>query len=371
MHVMHMWAEKFFCRFSGNYILHSLGITLSIFILYILLSAKVRFLFLTSYNLLSLSATSILMGYQFALITYFFSNVKETFDRIIPLFKEDGFLPLQKRLESWLGNKGTLNRTILLVVMPLILLEVIRFWQWRYSEGEIPLYFSLFDPSSNWAFLLDVINHILAYLMYLMLAIIVWFVLGLTNIIASLKTYSFLKIDVFHADGMGGLKPVQSFMIMVVSNYFIIIALAIITFISPRSIVSYETLFLLFLLFLGVYLFFVTMSTTKTLMDRAVGVELDRIDDRYRMNYERLLEMTSQEKYEWQEEELEKLQLAMEFLEKEENRIRQIHEKHSSKKTISAFIGSFLVPSITLAENLTGMSAQAMVEMIIRHLIEA
>jgi len=367
--VIQMWTEKFFCRFSGNYILYSLGITLSIFFLYLLLSAKVRFLFLTSYNLLSLSATSILMGYQFALITYFFSNVKETFDRIASLFKEDGFLSLKKEMGTWLGNKGILNRTILLVIMPFILLEVIRFWQWKYSEGEIPLYFSLFDPSSHWAFLLDVINHILAYLMYLMLAIIVWLVLGLTNIIASLKKHPLLKIDVFHADGMGGMKPLQSFMLMVVSNYFIIIALAIITFISPRSIVSYETLFLLFLRFLGVHLFFITMSTTKTLMDRAVGVELDRIDDRYRMNYERLLEMTSLEKYEWQEEELEKLQLAMEFLEKEENRIRQIHEKHSSKKTISTFIGTFLIPAITLAEDLTGMSAQAMVGWLIRYLI--
>ncbi|MGD9779749.1 hypothetical protein [Methanomethylovorans sp.] len=366
---MDMWAEKFFCRFSGNYLIYSLGITLSIFFLYLLLSAKVRFLFLTSYNMLSLASTSILMGYQFALITYLFSNVKTTFDRIMPLFRENGFVSLQNELKMWLGNKGTLNRTILLVIMPFMLLEIIRFWQWKYSEGKIPLYFSLFDPSSHWAFLLDVINHILEYLMYVMLAITVWFVIGLTKNIGSLKKDPAIKIDVFHADGMGGLKPVQGFMLMVVINYFIIIALAIVSFISPRSVVSYETVFLLILLLLGIYLFVVTMSTTKTLMDRAIGGELDRIDDRYRMNYERLLEMTSQEKYEWEEKEMEKLQLAMEFLEKEENRIRQIHDKNSSKKAISAFIGSFLIPSLTLAEDLTGMSAQAMVEWLIKHLL--
>lgn len=364
-----MWAEKFFSRFSSNYLLYSMGIALSIIFLYLLLSVKVQFLFLTSYNLLSIYTTGILMGCQFALIAYFFSNVKETFNRIIPLFKENGFRSFQKELKTWLENKGSLNRIILLVVIPFILLEIIRLWQWKYSEGEIPLYFSLFNPSNNWAFLLDVINHILAYMMYLMLAILVWIVLGLTNTIVSLKKCPLLKIDVFHADGIGGLKPLQSFMLIIVSNYFIIIALAIIAFISPRSIVSYETLFLLLLLFMGVYLFFVTMSTIKTLMDRAVAVELDRIDDRCRMNYERLLEMTSLEKYEWQEEELEKLQLAMEFLEKEENRIRQIHEKHSSKKTISTFIGTFLIPAITLAEDLTGMSAQAMVGWLIRYLI--
>lgn len=363
-----MWARNFFCKFTENSLTYSFAIALAVFSVYVLISSEVRFLHLTFHNLLSISALSLLIGYQFIIIVYLFSGVEGTFDRIIPLFKEGDFTAFQSHLKTWLGDASVLNRTILLVVIPFMALEIIRFWQWRYSGGEIPLYFSLFDPGSNLALLLDVLNHILAYLMYIMLAIIVWFLIGLTDTIASLGKKNSILTDVFHSDGMGGLKPVQHFMLMAVSNYFIIIALAMIAFVSPRSVVSYETIFLLILLLLGIRLFLITMSTTRSLINKGVGTELDRIDDMYRINYEKLLELASGKEHEREEEELEKLQLILDLLEKEEKKIRDVHDKNSSKRAIYAFTGSFLVPSITLLEDLTGTTVSDLLEKVLGYI---
>lgn len=81
-----MRIEKLFNRLSLNYLISFLIISATIFIF---VAAKVRPLNL--YIFYVTISLSILIGYQFAEIKYFYSNIKLTFIKLNIIFKEDYF----------------------------------------------------------------------------------------------------------------------------------------------------------------------------------------------------------------------------------------------------------------------------------------
>jgi hypothetical protein len=244
-------------------------------------TTKVKSFPLDFHTFLETSSLSILIGYQLAAIQYIFTNIKQTFDKLKPLFKDAQFKTYSDFLDKKIQKSKMGYIIILLIVIPFVVLEFSRFWRWRISIGPNPLYFSLFEPSNQWALVFDIFNHIITYLALFLLAIIVWRVINLIEILNALDSDTSISGDIFHVDEMGGLRPLRNFILIVVSNYFIIITLAIISYISPAALISYEMVFLIILLLLGVILFVITLKTVRNLISRGLKQELGKINDEY------------------------------------------------------------------------------------------
>ena len=241
---------------------------------------------------------------------------------------------------------------ILLIVIPFMLLEIIRFWRWKISVGPTPTYFYLFEQSNQWALALDIYNHIIGYLVLFLLAIIVWRVINLIEIVNALDSNTSISVDIFHVDDMGGLRPLRNFILIVVSNYFIILTLAIISYISPAALISYEMVFLIILLLLGVILFVITLKTVRNLISRGLKQELGEINAEYKKAYNKSITIISDNEPEFNRDELEELSLILDILEKERVKIKQLGRRRYEFSTIITFICSFLLPTITLIEKM-------------------
>ena len=188
--------------------------------------------------------------------------------------------------------------------------------------------------------------------MLFLLAIIVWRIINLIEIVNALESNTSISVDIFHVDEMGGLRPVRNFILIVVSNYFIIVTLAILSYISPRAIISYETVFLIILLLLGVILFVITLKAIRTMINRGLKQELGKINAEYKKNYNKSIAIISDNEPEFNREELEELSCILDFLEKERMKIKQLGRRRYEFSTIITFICSFLLPTITLIEKM-------------------
>jgi hypothetical protein len=239
-----------------------------------------------------------------------------------------------------------------LIVISFILLELIEFLRWKFYSGPSPLHFSLFEPSNQWALAFDIFNHIITYLALFLLAIIVWRVINLIEIVNALNSNTSIKVDIFHVDEMGGLRPLRNFILITVCNYFIIITLAILAYIGPRALISYETVFLIILLLLGVILFVITLKTIRNLISRGLEQELGKINDEYKKAYKKSITIISDKEAEFNRDELEELSYILDMLEKERTKIKQLGRRRYEFSTIITFICSFLLPTITLIEKI-------------------
>lgn len=351
-----MWVKKIFNRLSINYLISSLIISITIFSIYMFFTTKVKSYFPLDFNtFLTVSSLSILIGYQLAGLKYLFSNIKPTFVKLKPLFKDGQFQAYSEYLDKKLQKSKIYYFVIILIVIPFILLEFIRLWRWKISVGPIPPYFCLFEQFNRWAIVLDIFNHIIEYLMLFLLAIIVWIIINLIVIVNALDSNTSINIDVFHIDEMGGLSPLRNFILIIVSNYFIIITLAILSYITPTAIISsYKTVFLIIMLFLGVFLFVITLKTIRNLINKGLKFELGKINEEYKKTHTKLINIISDKKPKFNKYELEKQSLILDILEKEKIKIKQISHRRHDLSTIVTFVGSFLIPTITLIGKIRG-----------------
>ena len=321
-----------FNKLSLNYIISSLIIIVITFSILISFTKVVNSFPLNRFSLLEISSMSILIGYQSAVIKYFFIHMKPVFNELKPLFKGDNYQSYFDSVEKIKKSK-LCYFIILLIVLPFIYLEFLN-----------PFYFSWAEPSNPWAFALDIINHLFGYLLLSLLAIIVWIILNLVARINALESNTLINLDPFHVDGIGGLRPLRNFILVITSNYFIIITLFIFSYISPSVVISYATFFLISLLGIGVVLFIITLKTIRNLMNKGVEIELDKINVEYKENYNMLIINN----HDLNKAELEKLSFVLDLLEKEKNRIKQINIKKNYLGTLATFVSSFLIPTITL-----------------------
>ena len=153
-----MWIEKLSNKLAKHYLIYSLIISMAIFSIIMFLITKIHSFPLNFRTSLEIFSLSILIGYQFAAIKYLFTNIKQTFDKLKPLFNDDLFQTYSDDLGKKIQKSVIYYIVILLIVIPFIALEHIGFLSWKISIGPIPLYFSLFEPSNQWALAFDIFN---------------------------------------------------------------------------------------------------------------------------------------------------------------------------------------------------------------------
>ena len=270
-----MKIREIYNKLSANYWLTSLTISVTAFLIYLFFITKVKIFPFYFSSLVVSAAVSASIGYQYALIKNLFPNIRPTFGKLSHLFQNGQYQIFSNGLGKKLHKSWLYNLTIITVVTPFLILELIHIGKWKWFNGPMPLSFFYLHEPTLWSLLLDIINHVFGYLMLFLLAVIIWMMIELTIIVSELEEKYSVNIDLFNVDKTGGLKPLRILVLSIVSNYFIIITMAIISYmsptatiffyISPKLLITPEIILFIPMLFVGVILFITTQKTIREL----------------------------------------------------------------------------------------------------------
>jgi hypothetical protein len=344
------WIEKLFRKFSMPYPIVSLIIAGMVYLTFKVFITKVVFFPWDFYTRLAISALSIQIAFQLAGIQYLINSMKSTFKELKWYIKSgENVDNLNVRLEHRFYRSHLFYAIVAFVIVPKIIIELIRIL------GGGQTYYIADKTALNLLF--DIYNYFIVYLMLFLLAIILWIIYNISwalNEIGSNPYKYLIKIDIFSVDKIGGLKALRSLVLKVLTIYFISITLAIIYYISPLSIISYTTFFFIILLLVGIGFFLMELRTLRKLLRDSIEVEINKINERYQREYQKLMDIVSAGNYKDKLEELSWVKSTMETLHIERERLLQLYDssKGYDLTTIVQFIGSIIPPLIAFFEKL-------------------
>jgi hypothetical protein len=355
-----MKIQTIYKKLSVNYMIVSLTISFITFLVYLAFSKISNWLPLDFGTLVVSTAMSILIGYEFALIIYIVSKIYPTFQKLCPLFQNNDCQIFLDNFQFNLKKFCLLCLTILIILTPFTILTINRFLIWKIFKGmsnEVPPFFSLVDHTTC-ALLLDIFNNLVGCLIIILLAIIVWIIIELTFSLTDLQKKYEVKINIFEVEEIGGLKPLNTFMLFILGNYFVIIALIILSYTPPNETIYYhiyskllitpEIIILLIMLFIGVIYFIVTQITVQRLIDKGIEPELKKINIKRTEIFNKTIEICSEKRTNGNIIKLRELQIITDLLEKEEMRIKQIQNKKFDLKILIKFLTTILIPIFSL-----------------------
>lgn len=342
IHALKMGTGKILNKISLNYRISCLFITIFIFSIYIFFSTKLLYLPLDFITLSEISIISVLIGSQFFGIKYFSYEIKSKLLGLKPNFKEDQHQIYLDYLDEKFQKSKKYFLVLILIVFPFILFEILRFEE-SVSSGSLPLYYSYFEPSNNWAILFDVFNIIIRYLNLFLFAKIVWIMINLNIIVYELDKNPYINIDIFNID-LAGLNSMRGFIVLFITYFFIIISLLMSFNVSPKEFLSYETVFPYIVAFLGIILFISTKKTIKNLVNKHFKIELSKINEENKKIHNKIVSISTDK---LNKDDLEKLSISLDLLEREEIKIKQMLHKRFDFNELGKFISSFLIATAT------------------------
>jgi|GEM_PF-2126242 len=358
-----MRIQKIYSKISTNCLFTSLILSGVVFLIYLFFTTKVEIFHFYYHNqfyydkILGSVGSSIILGYEFFLINYFYSNVHKIFDKLKPLFQGKQYLMFSYFLNKKLRKSWLYYLTIVVILSPFVILKLSELLEYILFNGtKKPPYYYFYEPTP-WSLLFDIFRDIVLYLILFLIAVIIWIMIEVVIIINELRRRYSININVFDIDEAGGLKSLRYFVLLIVSSYFIIITLAmainisptaiIFISISPSSIITIELIILSLMLLVGVILFIITYQTIENLIDKGVKSELKKINEMYKETYDKIIEISSNKKDNNNEKELNESKMILDILEKKERKIKEIYHKRLDFKAIFTFITTLLLPIIT------------------------
>jgi len=331
-----MKIQEIYNKISANYLFISPILSGIIILIYLFFTTKVKIFHfyyqdqLYYAQILGSIGPSIILGYEFALINYFYSNVHQKFKKLKPLFQDKQYLIFSYFLNKKLRKSWLYYLTIVVVLVPFAIPEIHGLLEYIFFDGTKPHYYYLSENEPTfWSLLLDIFNDTIMYLVLFLMAVIIWIMIELVIIIKELRERYSISINVFDIDEAGGLKSLKYFILLIVSSYFIIITLAMIASISPTaiifistspsSIITIELIILSLMLLVGVILFIITNQTIENLIDKSVNLELKKISEMYKETYDKIIEISSNKKDNNNEKKLNESKMILDILEKKDS----------------------------------------------------
>ena len=344
------WIEKLFKKIPIPYPVVSLIFASIIYLIFKFFSYKVVFFPWDFFHQLSVMTLSIQIAFQLAGIQYLLNNMKGTF-RDLKWSPKNGesIVDLYVSFENRFCKSHWFYVIVMSVIIPKIIIELIRILgggRTYYIVNKTMLYL-----------LLDIYNSFVVYLMLFLLATILWIIYNISwflNEIGSDPYRNLVEIDIFSIDKIGGLKALRSLVLKVLTIYFISITLAIIYYISPSSIISYTTFFFIVLLLVGISFFLMGIRTIRKLLRDKVEDEINKINERYQREHQKLMDIISEGNYKDKLEELNWVKSTMETLRIERERMLQLYKysKGYDLKTITQFVVSIIPPLLAFLDKL-------------------
>ena len=345
-----IWVEKLFKKISVPYPIVSIIAGGIIYLIYWLFSTKVAFFPWEEFHILEVATLSILIAFQLAGIQNILNDMKKTF-RDLKSYHKIGvnFDNLYITLKHRFSSSYWYYLLVAAVIVPFIIINML-----DILRGGVTFY--IVEPTV-WSFLLDTYNSVIGYLMLFLLAIILWIIFNIAwmiNEIGNDPYRGLIKIDILSVDQIGGLKPLRNLILKTLTFYFVCITLAIMSYISPFSILSYESYFLIVLLIVGVCFFVVGLGTIRKLLKGRIEDEINKINEKYQRHHQRLMDIDLEGNY---KDKLEELNLVSTFLETvyiERERILQFYRNARGYDlvTIIKFVCSFILPLVAFLQKL-------------------
>jgi len=335
------WLEAVFKRIPLPYSLVSYFVFIIIYSIYWLFSTKVYwFEWHIFHNFQSLVA-SILIAYLLIGIKFLLDKTRDTFQYIDLLYED-------REINFYAIFKDRYTRSLLyrmLVILSVIVPFIILSWNaLPYHAGE---------PHNVWAIGLDAYGYTLLFLILLLLSEMLWLIVNVVwslNEIRCISKAISSKVNVFGIEMK--LRPVRNFLLIFVIYYFFALALAISTYLGPTNKFPYEIVFFSVLLFFGIVLFFAGLEAIQRLIDCHVENELDNLNKKMEEQHRLLMDSVSKGGYRENKDEINYISGNLEIFRKERDSLIQINRKAYDLTAIGAFIASFLVPLVTLLENI-------------------
>lgn len=344
--------EKIFKKIPVPYPIVSFLIAIILYSTYWFFSTKVYNLPWYFIDRLVASTLCILIALQLAGIQYTINKMEKKNFIDLLLFPENVLIidDLYVRLSHRFYRSNLYYVILILVIVPFIIIQLT-----DILGGAETFYTS---ERTVWGLLLDIYNNFVGYLMLFLLSNILWIIFNILlalNEIFSHQYKHLIKINIFSIDKIGGLRSLRNSILKFITFYFICITLAIISYISPDSIFSYNTYFLLILLLLGVSFFLKGLGAIQKTVKGKIEYEINEINRNYQKESLKLIGIVSEKNYNDKESELNSVSIKLEQLCNVRELKLQLYDKVKvyDLMTVIQFTSSFFLPLIALLQNLT------------------
>jgi hypothetical protein len=207
--------------------------------------------------------------------------------------------------------------------------------------------------NTYWSLAYDIYYHAINYLTYILLTIILWInsiIILVLNEVTNKPIQPKLKISVYSINREFG--PLRNLILKISAIYFTCISLAGIASLNLTNIFSIEVFFFIFLLILGIIFFYDVISDMGTLIGSGIDFEQKEINDRCQEQLQKIIKIASKENYAENKEEINSINIMLEILHREKDKISMLDRKGYSLTTIGAFISTTILPILTLIEKI-------------------
>jgi hypothetical protein len=348
--------EKILMKIHAPYYITSTILSAILILLFEILGKKVM-LYNYGYNRFDSITLSILIGFLFFGIQFFLNKMRDTFEELGNLFEN-------KNLRSNFRNQIQRNFTnfklyyyliVLLVILPFLIIQIRAF-----SLIGMRIFFYGLEHS-YWAVIFDVYNNLLNYISLYLLATILWMIVNISwslDIINSEPYKNSLKINLFRADKMGGLRPLRCLILSFSIYYFILILLFIMSWLSPYDngygyrVLPYESTFLVIFWIIGIAFFLGGWYAIRKLLFGKFEDEINHISGLCQCKTQQLSDLVSKDDSSEAEKHLNQISNALDALHKERERILEFGARPMDIKTILLFLSTSIPSWIAIIKTL-------------------
>lgn len=339
------WVEKALKKIPIPYPFVSLILFISCFLVYKNLSGLVDgFPDYQNWDMdtrMNIIITSFLIAYGLAGVRYFIDNMRAVFSEIEPAQGcENKIDDLNDRLEKKFTKSKIFYLIYSLFLIPYIPIDL--------ESGMVYSYFRV--EKTNWAIYLDIFNWTVTLLIIYLMTKILWIVLNTLWALKELESdpqRPIIKIDLFDADKVGGLKPIRDLNLKLIVYQFIALSFAGYLSVMPEKN-NYQELTIYGILFFitVVYLFATGWHTIHKLLEGERERKINSINELYRQQNQRAQDIVTSKGYLGIEDKLEGILNSINFLHDERERVKEASKHVYNLKSIFIFISSSLIPLI-------------------------
>ncbi len=342
------WVERALKRISLPYPIVSIIVSIIIYLVFYLFSFKVDFFPMDFYHRIEVSALSILIGIQLTSIKYFLDRINKDFNYL---------LPRNARNKSYYA----ISFLVIASYIGVILI--------RSANGEDPFFFSRYQ--GYWELMLDIFNQGIILFSFLLLSGILWIIFNIAgglHDIANERAQDRVKVDLFSLDRIGGLNPLKSFILTVTVIYLINIILMIISYITPFGYITYESIFILILLFVGLDFFLLGFKEIRQILQYSIDSEFSLIaadNQKMKIKFKQIL---SEDSYSERINELSSISTALGILDGEKEKLLNLNVKIYDIPTLVAFLITFLASLMTYLQKIYEFQSKELFQQLLGYI---
>ena len=342
------WVETIFRVIPVNVYYLYVFIFICSYIIYAVLTINIfGHLYWTLLEHIVVLSTCTLIVYELAGVLYFINKTRNN-------FRIDGEIPdnwkciedIYAQLEPRFIQSKTYYILTFLALAPFIIIDPIR--------GKYFLYYFI-KPTLSSA-VLDVYNLIITIVIISSMMAILWIIFNISLILIKTEApyLSSYKSDPCNAKMALNITSTEKLVLELTVFQFVGITLGVISFITPNEILYYEISFLLAIFLINIIFFFNSWRILKDILVKKRDYKLDLINKLFYQKKQRYYKTISDEVFDTNDKQLNDILISCNLLRDEKKRLMQTDRFVYDIKNALIFIGSSLMPIITLFVMLNG-----------------